>query len=356
MFKRKRIFVIIIALLLIWGGVKIVSHFEAEVAAKQDLQIVSVVQVTRNNLSKNITLSAEFKPYQEADLHAKVAGYLKAINFDIGDQVKIGQVIAKIDIDELKADLDRATAAYHNAKLDYDRVSVVIKKSPGLLAQEEVDKAQAAYEIAKANMERAKTFLDYATISAPFDGIITKRFVDVGAMINPSQTLPIVHLAETDKLRLDFSVPESAVPYIHVGTKVAVKIDATGQIINTQVARSTGKINDSTHTMRSEVEIENKDSRITSGMYATVQIILENKDNALVLPVQAVSSGASPDVLLVNQNNEIEKRSVKIGMQTPDYIEIISWLNEGDKVIFGSRGSLEIGAKVTPKLFKQKED
>lgn len=319
----------------------------------------AVAVATRGDLASQITLSAEFRPYQQADLHAKVAGYLKDITVDIGDQVKAGQTIATLDTEELKSDFNRAQADYHNAKLDYDRVSEVVKRRPGLLAQADVDKAQSTYEMAKANMERAKTFFDYATITVPFDGIVTKRYVDPGAMIQAStssstQTLPIVHIADNTKLRLGFAVPESAVPLIHVGTPVTLTVQATGQVIDAQIARITGKIDSATRTMETEVDIDNKDRRITPGMYASVAVELEQKNNVLTLPVQAVSMGDKPNVWVVNARDEIEERPVTTGLQTANKVEILQGLNEGDQAIFGSRGSLSIGMKVTPKSVAEK--
>ncbi len=324
-----------------------------------DTRPAAVTIAKRGDLASRITLSAEFRPYAEADLHAKVAGYLKSITVDIGDQVKAGQVIATLEIPELKDDINRTTADYHNAKLDYDRISEVIKRKPGLLAQAEVDKAQATYEIAKANMEHAKTLLDYATITVPFDGIVTKRYVDPGALIQAStssstQTLPLVHIAENTLLRLDFPVPEAAVPQIHVGTPVQVTVQSTRQVIPAKVVRTTGNISDNTRTMETEVDIDNKDLRITPGMYATAVIDLEQKNNVLALPVQAVTMGDKPNVWLVNGQDEIEERPVTVGLQTPDKVEIMQGLNEGEQVIFGSRGSLAVGMKVIPKLVGEK--
>jgi len=349
---RKILLILIIAAIICVG----IHYINSPTAAlpHYDAKPVAVAVVTRENLARNITLSAEFRPFQEADLHAKVAGYLKSITVDIGDQVKAGQVIATLDIAELKSDLDRTTAAYHDAALDYDRMHTVIKKRPGLLAQSEVDQAQAVYEMAKANMERAKTFLDYATITAPFDGVITKRYVDPGALIQASensstQTLPLVHVAENNKLRLDFPVPESAVAQVRIGTPVDVTVQATKQVIHSSVARIAGNIDSNTRTMETEVDIDNPDLRITPGMYASVVIDLEQKNAVLVLPVQAVNVGDKANVWLVNEQSEIEDRPVTLGLQTADKVEITSGVNEGDKVVFGNRGALSTGMKVDPK-------
>lgn len=328
-----------------------------EAALPKHIRPVAVVLAEPQDLTRTLTLSAEFRPYEEADLHAKVAGYLKNITVDIGDQVKKGQVIATLDIDELKDDLAHATAAYHDAKLDYDRVETVIRKRPGLLAQADVDNAKAAYEMAKANMARAQTILDYATITAPFSGIITKRYVDPGALIQSSdnsstQTLPIVHLAEDKKLRLDFPVPEAAVPDVHPGTKVTVTVQATRQVIQGVVARDAGKIDNSTRTMETEVDVDNKDLRITPGMYASVSIALEQKDNVLAVPVQAVSGGDKPNVWVVNAKNTIEEKPVTLGLETPNDVQVTAGLKPGERVVFGSRGALSVGMKVQPKPMK----
>lgn len=319
-----------------------------------EAKTVAVAIARRETLDTDINLDAEMRPYQEIDLRSKVAGYLKFINVDIGDQVKQGQVIASIDTDELTADLARSTAEYKNAKLEYDRVLAVSKRYPGLLAQSEVDKAQADYGMAKANMEHAQTFMDYATIVVPFDGVVTKRYSDPGALIqagisSSTQAQPIVHIAENVRLRLDFPVPESAVAQINPGSAVHITVQATGQKIESRIARITGMVDSSTRTMEAEVDIDNHDLQLKPGMYAHVSVILDKHDNVLSLPVQAVSNGDKPTVWRVGSSGHIEEVPVVLGMQTPDRVEITSGLNEGDKVIFGSRNSLSIGMDVTPK-------
>ena len=222
------------------------------------------------DLARFVTISGEMKPYQEIDLHAKVAGYLKFLTVDIGDQVKAGEVIAKIDTDELKADLRTPLLHTTMPNLIMTVLNQVIQKQPGLLAQQDIDNAQAAYEIAKANMERARTFMDYATIAVPFDGVVTKRYADPGAMIqasgsNDRQTMPVVHIAENDKLRLDFPVPEPDVPFIKVGMPMEVTISATGQKIMGKVARTTDMVDPDTRTMETEVDVDNHDLRLNTG-------------------------------------------------------------------------------------------
>jgi RND family efflux transporter MFP subunit len=326
----------------------------AESAEPAGLPAAAVVKATRNDLAQTITLSAELKPFFEADIHAKVAGYLQSINYDIGDRVKKGDVIAKLDIVELKDDINRTKAAFEQASLDYHRLLDVVKAKPGLIAQAEVDKAHAEYDMAKANLDHAQTLYDYTTITAPFDGVITQRFADPGAMIQASvssstQSMPLVHLADTAVLRLRFPVPEASVPMVHVCTPCTVVVGATGLKIGAKVTREADRVDSATRTMMTEVDIPNADGRIVPGMYAAATLTLQEKKNVVTLPVQAVSQNDQPTVLLVDSSGTIAERPVELGLRTPDRVEITSGLKEGDEVIFGSRSAYAVGMKVSPK-------
>ena len=316
---------------------------------------VAVAKVERTNLSRTIQLTAEIRPWQEIDIHAKVAGYLKTITVDIGDKVRSGQVIATLDLPEQRQDQAKAEADYKVAKLDFDRIEAVIQKQPGLLAQEEVDKARGTYEQAQATYERMKILADYAVIKAPFSGVITKRSADPGALVQAgtasnTQAMPLVHLAEMDKLRLDFPVPESNVSLIKVGMPVDVSIQATGEVVHGSVARMSDKVDPATRTMDVEVDIDNSDLRLKPGMYATAVISLDTKQDTLAAPVQAVVTGDKPNVWVVNTQNVVEEHPVTLGIQTPDKIEITSGVSEGDLLVYGNRNDVSLGMTVEPKL------
>ena len=210
-----------------------------------------------------------------------------------------------MDIVELKDDIHRTKAAFEQASLNYHRLLDVIKARPGLVAQAEVDKAHADFDIAKANLDHAQTLFDYTTITAPFDGVVTQRFADPGAMIQASvssdtQSMPLIHLAETSPLRLRFPVPEDSVPLVHVGTPCVVVVGATGRTINAAVTRESDRVDSATRTMMTEVDIDNKDGKIVPGMYASATLTLREKKNVLALPVQAVSGDDRPTVWAVD--------------------------------------------------------
>jgi RND family efflux transporter MFP subunit len=346
-------------------------------------QTVPIAKAAREDLSKDISLYGEFRPYQEILLHAKVSGYVQSIRVDIGDHVKAGEALAKLEVPELNDDLNRASAIlaksqeevkradadYRDAHLAYQRLLEVAKAHPTMVAQQELDAAkdkdaekEGALGSARENvheseaeMGRIQTMVDYATISAPFSGIITKRFADTGALIqagtaSDTQAMPLVELAEDGVLRLDFPVPESAVPEIHVGAPVEVTVDALHETFPAKISRYSGRVDVSTRKMQTEVEVPNPDGRLTPGMYANVRLVLEQSKNALTVPLQAVTLGQKPTVVVLNGSQRLEQRDVTLGLQTPDKIEIRSGLADNELVLVGNRAGIQLGQKAQGKL------
>lgn len=344
---------------------------------------VPVAKATRANLVKDISLYADFRPYQEIMVHAKVSGYVQSMLVDIGDHVQAGQPLAILEIPELQEDLNRASAAlsksqeevkraeadYRDAHLAYNRLLEVAKAHPTLVAQQELDAAQDKdtamagtlgsarenVQESQAELDRMHTMLDYATITAPFSGIITKRFADTGALIQAgtasnTQAMPLVELAEDSRLRLDFPVPESAVPKIHVGAPVEISVDALHKTFLGKISRYSGKVDVSTRKMETEVEILNHDLKLTPGMYATVRLVLEQRRNALTVPLQAVTLGQNPTVVVLNGEHQLEERNVTLGLQTANKIEIRSGLVDNELVLVGNRTGIQFGQKAKGKL------
>lgn len=343
---------LLLGIIVIASGVYLSRRPPDAVAQVPAVQPVAVVKVARGNLCRIVHLTAELAPYQDIDVYAKVAGYLDSIKVDIGDNVKAGQVIAKLDLPEQRADHEKAKVDYEMAKLDYDRLESVAKRKPGLIAQQDLDEKFAVVNVAKAKLAYAQTILDYAVITAPFDGFITKRWANPGALIqtgiSSSTAVPVVRLAEIKKLRLVFQVPESSVEQIRVGVPVEITIGTTQQVIQGKIARYARKLDDATRTMSAEVDLDNSDLSLTPGIYANVDLRLDARENVLVLPPQAVSGKENSTVLRVNANNKTEECPVKLGLQAKDKVEIVSGLVEGDSVVFGSRSALSPGATVNP--------
>ncbi len=358
---------------------------------------VAVVPVEHKPVKNLITLSGAFRPFQEVDLHAKVAGYIRNINVDIGDRVSTGQVLAVLEVPELAAQLQGSEADIHRREEDirraqseiarsesvhsaahfgYTRLKQAAQARPGLIAEQELDDAMAKDKaseaqvamaeaalseakqelaVAQANHAQMSAMAGYTRLTAPFPGVVTKRYADTGALIpagtsTTTPALPVVRLAETSILRLIFPVPESAVPLIHVGMPVDVKVPALNRTFAGHVTRYDDSLDQQTRTMNTEIDVENKDGSLVPGMYAESNFALVNKENALTVPVQAVSrSGSQASVLVVDAHNRIEERQVQLGTEGTDRVEITSGLAEGERVVIGSRSQFRPGEEVTPK-------
>ncbi len=362
---------------------------------------VAVAKAKTEDMSHGLVLTAEFKPFQEIDVMAKVAGYVKKINVDVGDRVRRGELLAVLEIPEMADDqaraqsmlgrshaevarardeLQRAESTRDMTHLSYTRLADVAKQRAGLIAQQEIDDAQskdlvaeAQVSAAKSNLsaaqqqadvsgaelQKVKTLADYIRVTAPFAGVITKRYADTGSMIqagtsSSTQVMPLVRLSENSLLRLILPVPESAVPTVHVGQQVEVRVPTLNRSFPGRVARYADKLSSGTRTMDTEVDVPNPRLLLIPGMFAEVNLTLVHRDGVLAVPIPAVDldSGdeSSGQVVVVTAENRLETRKVQIGMQNPTSIEIRSGLHAGDLVVLGNRSRLEAGQKVRPKL------
>ncbi len=356
----------VLVLVLVAGVFWTVHHARAQAPASTEPAAVptaGVANVTREDLFKQVTIAAEFRPYVEVALPAKVTGYVGKMNVDFGDQVKAGQLLATIEVPELQAELDNARAAeqkaqadYTNADLIYTRLNSVNKDHPNLVAQQDLDTAQAnvltataAMAAAMANIEKYQTMVGYTQITAPFDGVITSRYADPGTLID-AQGKPIVRVSDNYRLRLDFPVTVDYVKDIKLGDAVTVHVDSlNGRTFTGKISRFTHEVDDTTRTMITEIEVPNAGLELIPGMYATVVLKVEKHEQTLAVPTGAVSGGGTPVVFVVNSRNEIERRPVKLGLETPDKYEVLSGVSEGERVVVGNLAQFTDGQKVEPR-------
>ncbi len=329
-----------------------------------------VAKVTREDLFKEVTIAAEFRPYEEVTLHAKVSGYVSKVNVDFGDKVKAGELLATLEVPELQAELASAQAArqkaeadFTNAHLIYSRLQTVNQEHPNLVAQQELDTAlandltaTAAIAAAKASFEKFQDMVSYTQIVAPFDGVVTHRYADPGTLIqagtaSDTQALPLVRVSDNYRLRLDFPVTVDYVREIQVGAPVEVRVDSLGgKTFTGTISRFTRQVDDNTRTMITEIEVPNPNLELMPGMYAKVILKVEQRQLALAVPVEAVAGEKKPTVLVLAHDQQIEERAVRLGLETPEKYEVLSGLREGDLVIIGNRAQFQAGEKVEPKL------
>jgi RND family efflux transporter MFP subunit len=369
-----------------------------EAAPSPSPPTVPVAKVTLEDLSHGLVLTAEFRPYQEIDVMAKVAGYIKEIYVDVGDRVKKDQLLAILEVPEMNDDLRRAHAsvqrsnaevrraddelkraesAHDLAHLSYERLKAVSEKRPGLIAQQELDDARskdliteaqisaaksaksAAVEqvqVNNADVQKVQTLIEYTKVTAPFAGVVTKRYADTGSMIqagtaSQTQAMPVVKLSENSRLRLTLPVPESAVPTVHIGQQVEVHVPTLNRSFPGRVARFADKLSMATRTMDSEVDVENPGLVLIPGMYAEVNLTLNERKSVLAVPVTAVDvDGHNGQVMVVTPNRRVELRKIEVGLETAEKVEIRSGLNDGDMVVIGGRAGLQPGEEVRPKM------
>ncbi len=363
--------IILVAAAAIAGAVFAVRGFRKEIKTEEGghLFSVAVAKAAREDLSSELMCYAEFRPYLEVDLHAKVSGYVDKMNVDFGDKVKAGQLMATLEVPELHDELrnaeakqQKAEADYTNARLINTRLVSVSKEHPGLVAQQDLDTAEANERTAaatvaatKAEVEKDKTLVEYTQITAPFDGIVTHRYADPGSLIQAgtasnTQTMPLVRVSDNYRLRLDFPVSVNYVSGIHAGDSVDVRVESLKKTFTGKITRFTHKVDPVTRTMETEVEVPNPDLELIPGIYAFVTLKFDRRENALTVPVEAVAPGKQPTVYLVNAQDQIEERPVTIGVATPYKVEVASGLKENDLVMIGARSLVKPGQKVRPKL------
>jgi RND family efflux transporter MFP subunit len=365
-----------------------------KVGASGPTLTVGAVKVTKKSLGRELTLSSELVPFQEIDVYAKESGYVKKLMVDYGTHVKAGQVMAVLEIPELEAqlqedqaeiknstnqvtlaqhELTRYQAQYKALHLQYTRLNEVFQSQPGIVAQQEVDDAQgkdlaassqvdagqSALDAAqsqlvasKAKLAHDQSLYDYSRITAPFSGVVTERYANLGTLMqagtgSSTQAMPLVKLSQDDLFRLVIPVPEAYVRYIKIGDPVSVSVPSLNRTFPGKVARFAVDVRSDTRTMHTEVDVPNPRGLLLPGLYADAQVQLDRKENTPSVPLQALSrNGDSATVLIVNSEGTLEQRNVQVGLETSSDAEIVSGLSEGEQVVVGDRSGLKPGEKV----------
>jgi RND family efflux transporter MFP subunit len=358
--------------------------------------IVSVAPVEIRPLQTNLTVSSELVPFQEIDVYAKESGYIKQLLVDYGTHVRQGQLLAVLEIPELQAQLEQDEASIKAASdqvtrsqedvhgieaqanvahLIFERMNKVAQSRPGLVAQQEVDDAQgkdlasqaqfqaarsnlanaeSQLEIAQAKLKHDQALFEYARITAPFDGIVTQRYANLGALMqagtNSTPAIPLVRLSQESLFRLSIPVPESDVRYIRIGDQVQVRVPSLAKTFMGNVARMSVQVAEETRTMYTEVDVENKNHELMPGLYAEAVVSLQRQGGTPVIPLQALDrQGARTIVDVIGPGNKIEPRDVSLGIETSDYAEVLTGLQIGERVVVSDRSALRPGEEVTPK-------
>ncbi len=392
---------VVSALVLFTAFATSCTRSETSVQARtteEPTQTVPVGRVSRGTVASKTVLTAEFQPFQEVDVMAKVAGYIRSIRVDLGDRVAQGQIIAELEIPEMtdevakasamveqtsseiaaaRDELQRTESSHHIAHLSHTRLLEASKREPGLIPQQELDEVRSRDLVAEAQVSaarsklrveenktrvaqaeetRTKTMRRYVTVTAPFAGVVTKRYANLGSMIqagtaSQSAAMPVVRLSQLSTLRLSLPVPESLASSIRVGQPVEVRVTSLQRSFDGRVSRFASRIDPSTRTMITEVDVPNPNGVILPGQYAEVSLQSAEHQSVLTAPLEAIErAGATARVYKVDQGGAVQIVPVQLGLEDASRAEILSGLQESDLVITGRRTALKAGDRVKAKL------
>ena len=358
-----QIVVVLVIIGLIAGFVPrwIHRHNLAKEEAADSVLTVNVISPVASKPDFGTPLPAEVQAFVQASIHARASGYLKNWFVDIGQSVTNGQLLAEIDTPELdsqlaqaRAELDQANANLALAKTTADRWTELLKTA-SVSEQETVEKTadytlkQADVEAARANVQRLEDLKSFDRVTAPFDGTVTLRNTDIGALISADSGPELFRVAQTDPLRVYVRVPQQFIHAIVPGQKAELTFqELQGKIFLATVTRTAGAVDTSSRTLQVELQVTNPHNEIFAGSYAQVRFdeiptaanVLVLSDNALIFRAQGMQ------VAVLGSDNKVQLRSVKLGRDFGNTVEVLAGLNADDRVINNPPDSIADGMTV----------
>ncbi|HEX2962129.1 MAG TPA: efflux RND transporter periplasmic adaptor subunit [Ignavibacteriales bacterium] len=338
---KKTISIIIVLLIVILAAARLKTNREKIVSQKQNLTTeqvsVTTASVERKSSSFTLNLTGTLYPYKEVDIAAETSGKITARKFELGQHFNKGTVIAIID-DKIKR------LAYGTAKIEAERLKKDLTRTEnlynkGVSSEQVYDNARIGYEAAKNQMEQAEKQLAYTQISAPISGIITKKMVEEGAFVNLGT--PIATIMDISKLKVKVNVSETNVYYLHTGDNVKITTDIYPG------ATFTGKISfvspqgDNAHNFPVEIEVANSQKNpLKAGTFVNIEISVAQSGTGLFIPREALQGSIKDAKVFVASNGKALLKSITIGRQSNESLEVVSGLNEGDKVIVSGQVNL----------------
>ena len=365
-------------------------------SSEQSLPRAEVVEVTRSASSSEIELPGNIQASTEAPILARADGYIKTRMVDIGDRVRAGQPLAEIEAPEVdqqirqaqaslqqtRAALDQALANYDQGKANLELARVTARRwsnlaSQGVVSKQENDQYQAQYTsqtanvqslekavaaqrsniaASEANLARLDEVQKYRVVKAPFDGVITLRNVDVGALVNAGNTL-LFRVAQTGTLRTYVNVPETNASSVHPGQTARLRVASLpGRTFTGTVARSTSSLDPASRTLLVDIQVPNPDGALLPGMYAQVDLNSPRENAPLLVPGDAlVARGQGTQVALVTPEHTVHMQKIEVGRDYGDRLEIVGGLQEGNLIIANPGELAREGLRVDPVPAASKE-
>lgn len=373
-----------VRLMMLVGGVLfgimliyvIVHHYRVKHEIDESLKsssttTVEIFPAKRDTATHDLILPGNVQAFQQATLFARANGYIKAWYKDIGAPVKEGELIAEIeapDVDaqmrQADANLAQARANLDIAKLNFEREKDLLQKK--VISQQEFDTArtgmdaqEAAVKAGEANVQNLQAQQGFQKIVAPFSGIITNRYVDVGALVsigNANSGTKLFDIAQTDPLRIYVYVPQSDATDIVEGMKTQLLVqEYPGSNFEATVARTAGAIDPTSRTLLTEVDIPNKDGKLYAGMYGQVKFQMKLADPPIIISANAFRFRTQgTQVAVIGQDNKVHWQTVKIGRDLGAKIVVDSGLEENTQVVMNPTDDLADGQQVQTKPYQEK--
>jgi RND family efflux transporter MFP subunit len=354
------VFLVLFACILVLCGCsQRVASAAAKPAAEAPLE-VRAVHPHQGQVYRVINLPGEVRPLYEVTLFAKIDGYLEKLTVDKGDSVKAGDLIANIDVPELRANLVKYNAELELAQAEFEATSETATNNATYVRVSESDAGKTRLAIAggklavaKANVQYTKSMLKYARVTAPFDGIITKRYVDPGAYIpmpnaaDTPQAAAIVNLTDFKTLRLQVAVPETEATHIEVGQPIRWTTDSyPAQHFDGTVTRAYWALDKATKTMLTETQMANPGMKLRPGMLVNARIGVEKKDHALLLPVEAVVREKTRSFAFIISDGKVKKVPIETGFSDDTNVEIIAGVKLADLAVVPGKQAVRDGQSV----------
>lgn len=367
---------VILAVLVLAGALTLISRATHERALAKETELetiptVAIVHPQPEAPNEELVLPGSLLAYEESPIYARTSGYLVKWYKDIGSRVHEGDLLATIDTPEVDQELNQARAARQQivAQLELAKISAErwenLRKSDSVSAQEAdaqtsgYKQAQANLAAADANVRRLEQMENFKRVYAPFTGVLTRRNVDPGALINAGAGAAgatgsattgreLFDIARVDPLRVYTSVPQAYAPFIRVGGKTTVTLqEFPRQKFSATIARTAESIDPNTRTLLTEVDVPNRDGRLLPGSFGEVHFDVGANVNKVMVPVNAMlfrSEGAQ--VAVVGPDHKVQLRPIAIGKDYGATLEVLAGVSEQDQVIINPSDSLEEGQRV----------
>ncbi|SFR77451.1 efflux RND transporter periplasmic adaptor subunit [Maribacter stanieri] len=321
---------------------------------------VQIKTVSEDSSSPFLTVSGKIEAAKSANISTRMMGYVDKIYVNVGDKVNKGQLLMSVNnadvsaqLAQVNAGITEAEAAFTNAEKDFNRFSTLFKENSA--SQKELDDITANYNMAKARLESAKQMrngvnaqMGYANIRAPFNGVVTNKFISAGDMANPG--MPLLEVESPGKYQVLAMVPESEILAVKNDTEVTVQVKALNESVKGKVTEVSTSSKNTGGQYLVKVILDKTDAQILSGMYATVQFPVARKttSSAVMIPVQAiVKKGQLSGIYTVSQSNTALLRWLRLGRTFGDQVEVLSGLSADEQYIVSAEGKLFNGAKIS---------